>query len=88
MQVLLQFRPPAGGKLQGPGALGLPEVVDVAPVRRDRLPGGQLLNKVFHRGDFAGAGRSGHKNVETLLLDPQTEVQGSDRPFLTDNSFQ
>ena len=87
--------PPTSTDSQRQRPIGIGKIVHVTPIfrhrrigRGSRLPVGNFLEKGFDDTGFAGAGKSGDKNIETGLVHAQTEFDRADRAVLADKIFQ
>ncbi len=88
LQVAAELAAQPAGQAQHLGAVGLVEVVDIAPVGRRRFAGRALLHGVVHQGELAHARRSQGKNVVAGTLHLHAKADGADGPLLADRDRQ
>jgi len=60
------------------------KIIDIDPVRRERLAYRLLLEMAAHRPVLAKTRRAKDEQVKSLPLDFGSKANGLDRPFLTD----
>jgi hypothetical protein len=76
------------GKAERFRFIGIVKIIDIEPVRRFLLSEGDLAQQVVDDRRPAGAPEAGDEEVIGRIVHGQAEVDGADRPVLSDHRIE
>ena len=88
LRILLEFPPFARRQAEGVGAIGVTEVIHVAPIGGHSFAPGHFLQEALDGRGLPCARGASHVNIEPQFLDPQPKLESSDRPLLANDGFE